>query len=247
MNMSSSTQSSCKACSTALSDSHKIARKDDFDLLKCPVCATVTVSPFPTVDDLIRFYQSYVGTTDYTKKKDRKISRARRRIKRLMNICKGIKFLDIGCNYGFTVKAALELGLDARGIDIDQTAVRASGEMFGSQYFETISVQDFAARGEKADIVYTSEVIEHVPDPDLFAASVAKILNPGGILFLTTPDAGHFAVPRNFAAWTDVMPPEHLTYFTKNGLIRLFSRHGLSHINFGFNLKPGIRMTARKE
>lgn len=236
----------CKACQNALQPSDSVGEKNNFTLLRCTACKTVSVSPWPTVAELIAFYQSYVGTTDYKKKKDRKIARAKRRIERLITLASGKKFLDVGCNYGFTVKAALDLGLDGYGIDIDATAVAASQEMFGAKHYQAISVQDYAHSGAKADIIYTSEVIEHVPDPDSFVAAIAQILNKDGVLFLTTPDAGHFRVPRNFTTWGDVMPPEHITYFTKAGLTALLEKHGLRVKSFGFNFKPGIRLTAVK-
>lgn len=236
----------CKACQSPLHQGNSLGEKNGFSLLSCPSCRTVTVYPWPTAEELGKFYQSYRGTTDYKKKKDKKISRAKRRIHRLMDLTAGKKFLDVGCNYGFTVKAALDLGLDAHGIDIDATAVTASQEMFGEPFYETISVQEYADQGKKADIIYTSEVVEHVPDPDGFIGAIAKILNPGGILFLTTPDAGHFMVPRDFKTWKDVMPPEHITYFTRKGLDVLLEKHGLKEVKFGFNFKPGIRLIARK-
>lgn len=236
----------CKACSASLSGVVSLGSKNGYELLRCPACATVIVDPWPTIEELMHFYQSYEGTTDYKKKKDKKIARAKRRIARLAPQAPGKKFLDVGCNYGFTVQAARDLGLDAHGIDIDATAVAASREIFGKAFYETISVQDYAARGGKADMIYTSEVIEHVPDPDSFVAAIAKILNPGGLLFLTTPDAGHFRVPRDFITWGDVMPPEHITYFTRKGLQILFEKHGLRVMNFAFNFKPGIRALAVK-
>ncbi len=237
----------CRACAAPLIPSvHSVGAKNGYALLRCPACASVTVNPWPTVEELIAFYQSYKGTTDYTKKKDKKIERASRRLKRLMPQAPGKRFLDVGCNYGFTVKAAKDLGLEAHGIDIDATAVAASQDMFGKDLYETVAVQDYAARGGKADLVYTSEVIEHVPDPDSFMGAISKILNKDGVLFLTTPDAGHFCVPGDFAKWNDVMPPEHITYFTKKGLTALCEKHSLKVKSFGFNFKPGIRLTAVK-
>lgn len=238
-------QPQCKACGASLVGATNRGHKDGFDFLECGQCKTVTVDPFPTVAELVAFYQSYEGTSDYRKKKDRKIARAMRRLRKLLALAKGRRFLDVGCNYGFTVEAAKRLGLEVKGIDIDATAVAASREMFGHDY-EAISVEDFAARGEKADLIYTSEVIEHVHDPAGFVAAIAKILTPGGVVMITTPDAGHFRVPRTFTDWYAVMPPEHITYFTKKGLSTLLEQHGLTVVKTAFNLKPGMQVIARK-
>lgn len=236
----------CKACHHDLQPSHSIGEKNGYDLLSCPDCRSVTVHPFPTIETLIEYYQSYKGTTDYRAKAVKKIKRAKKRISRLAAYTSGKNFLDVGCNYGFSVKAAAELGLDAKGIDIDETAITESRKAFSDLSFDNISIEDYAAQGNKADIIYTSEVIEHVHNPDSFMQAVSKTLSPNGILYLTTPDAGHWRVPANFSDWGDVMPPEHIIYFTRKGMARLFEKHGLQPLKFYFALKPGIRAIARK-
>lgn len=235
----------CRACTGIISTSN--GTKGDYNFWRCTGCGTVTVAPFPTLAELAAFYQSYAGTTDYTKKEKRKIQRSTKRVKRLKKFTSGKRFLDVGCNYGFGVVAAHALGLDAHGIDVDSTAIASNQSRYPNRgTFTYIPVEGYAAAGEKADIIYTSEVIEHVPDPDSFVAAMSKILNVGGVLYLTTPDASHFRVPKDFATWDQVIPPEHLTYFTRKGMKTLLERHGLKNVKFGFNMKPGIRVTATK-
>lgn len=223
-----------------------VGRKNGFDFLQCPHCRTVTVSPFPTPAELNAFYQSYKGTVNYRDKAGKKLSRATKRIKRLMHLTSAKRFLDVGCNYGFTVKAALDLGLSAKGIDIDGTAVSQSQSTFGPEHFQAISVEQYAAAGGKADIIYTSEVIEHVHNPDGFIEAIATILDAGGLLYLTTPDAGHWRRPKDFSQWGQAIPPEHITYFTRRGISHLLEKHGLRVQSFTFTLKPNIRLIAKK-
>lgn len=236
----------CKACHTSLTAVKSVGEKNGYNFLPCPSCGTVTVDPFPTLEQITAFYQGYKGTTDYRAKRDKKIRRAMGRIKRLKKLTRGRKFLDVGCNYGFTVKAAQDLELDAFGIDMDAAAIKECQSTFGDKNFDAVSVQDYAARGEKADIVYTSEVIEHVPDPDSFVEAISKILRKNGVLYLTTPDAGHWRRTKDFAQWNEAIPPEHITYFTRRGMKGLLEKHGLKVEKFFFSLKPGMRVIARK-
>lgn len=240
------TADTCKACHTGLDPKTSLGAKNGYALLPCPSCATVTVSPYPTPAQLQEFYQNYQGTADYRAKADRKITRARRRIRKFMHLAPGKRFLDVGCNYGFTVAAALSLGLDAAGIDIDAVAVRESQKSFIGGRFDCVPVENYVAWNRKADMIYTSEVIEHVFDPDAFVAALAKILVPGGILYLTTPDGGHFRVPRDFASWTAVTPPEHIVYFSRKGIRALLEKNGFKIRKFFFNLKPGIQLIAER-
>lgn len=237
----------CKACNAAIAPDRKIGEKNGYALMRCAACGTVVVDPWPTLEQLVDFYQSYKGTTDYRKKAVRKIQRAQKRLRKVAARAPGRRLLDVGSNYGFTVKAGLDLGLDARGIDIDDTAVKASIEGFGP-YYETVAVQDYAERRPaSADMVYTAEVVEHVHDPDSFIAAIAKVLAPDGVLYLTTPDSGHFRVPKDFASWHNVMPPEHITLFTRKGMKTLLARHGLEIEKFFFAFKDGMRLIARKK
>jgi len=224
------TTPTCKACQTPLDAARSLGNKNDYALLSCSQCGT----------------ESYQGSVDYQSKKDAKIRRARKRIRRMIQNFPETRFLDVGCNYGFTVAAALELGLEAHGIDIDGAAITASKNMFGEKNYTTISVENYAAQDHKADMIYTSEVIEHVPDPDSFIKAIAQILDKGGILYLTTPDGGHFTLPKDFTKWAAVMPPEHIVYFTRRGIRHLLEKHGLRIRKFFFAFKPGIQLLAEK-
>ncbi|MEJ0010853.1 MAG: class I SAM-dependent methyltransferase [Alphaproteobacteria bacterium] len=205
------------------------------------------MDPFPTPAQLDAFYASYVGTPGYMAKAGKKIRRSKKRIRRLLKMTPGRTFLDVGCNCGFAVVAAAELGLKAHGIDIDAAAIEICKARFGDKgTFAAVSVEQYAASGAKADIVYTSEVIEHVPDPNKFTAALAEVLAPGGILYLTTPDSGHFSLSSDFTSWRAVNPPEHIVYFTRDGMHRLLARHGFCDIRFRFSFKPGMSVTARR-
>jgi len=134
----------------------------------------------------------------------------------------------------------MELGLEAKGIDIDSEVIASATEAFGP-HFEKISIQDLAARGDKFDMVYANEVIEHLPEPESFIAAVSEALVPGGFFYVTCPDGGHPRVPRDFASWPMVCPPDHLTFFSRAGLEKLFARHGFQIKKYQISFKPGIK------
>ena len=234
----------CYACGESFEEFYYLGQKYGFDLIGCLKCGSVVIDPYPTPEILEKYYTDYKGTTDYEAKKDKKISRCSKRIKKLMSRTEGKRFLDVGCNHGFAVAAADELGLEAFGIDVDPSAIEYAQENFGKDKFKTISVEDYAKDGKKADIIYTSEVIEHLHDPESFVKALKEILSPDGIIYLTTPDGNHFMIPNNFPSWKAVIPPEHIHYFSRNGLKFMFERAGLKVDKFFFNFKPGIRMIA---
>lgn len=223
-----------------------MGHKDGFDLFRCGACQTVVVNPYPTDEELATFYAGYQKTEKYLRKKNKKIRRSLGRVVRMILARPpGKRFLDVGCSVGYMVAAAKKLGRVAKGIDIDGQAVAIATEHFGD-HFEQISIQDLAARGDRFDMVYACEVIEHVRDPDGFMAAVSQAMAPDAILYVTAPDGGHKKVPEDFASWDMVCPPEHLTYFTRAGLRHLLERHGLRIEKFQLALKPGMKAIARK-
>jgi predicted TPR repeat methyltransferase len=234
----------CPVCSSA--DHVYFGSKNDYQLHECKACSFIFVSPLPTEDELNEFYTNYHKTRQYTAKIDKKLKRARRRIRRLPGRNKGKRFVDVGCNTGFAVEAARRLGLDARGIDIDSAAVSWASNYFPDADLHVAAIEDLSRNGEKFDIVYCSEVIEHVLDINSFTRALADITSDTGMLFLTTPDIGHYKIPRDKASWDGVRPPEHLYYFTKKSIKLLMKKHGFSKVRVSLNTKPTIKLIARK-
>ncbi len=215
------------------------------DIVQCETCGLRSVARVPTSDALASFYKDYYGTQGYDSKKKSKIKRASRYIRRLRKRVRIGEFLDIGCNLGFAVEAASRMGFSATGIEVDPVAVESARSYFPRSEFLCLTAEEFAATGRTFDLVYCSEVIEHVPDINVFAGALSNLTKIGGCLFLTTPDATHFRVPRDFVRWPEVKPPEHLTWFAKPQLSRLFRDQGFA-VKFQFAAKPGVRMLAQR-
>ena len=103
---------------------------------------------------------------------------------------KNIKLLDIGCGGGLLCEPLARLGANMTGIDASSAAIAAarthSKDSELDISYQEISAEDLADTGALFDVVYASEVIEHVADRQLFLASMARLLKPGGVFVLTT-------------------------------------------------------------
>ena len=218
----------------------------DFTFRRCAGCGSVHVDPLPDAAVLGRFYAQYHGSGAYAAKGPKKIRRARRRIEGLRRTVVGRSFLDIGCNLGFAVEAARQAGFTASGLDIDADAVAQAQGRFPLCAFHAMDIAGFAAQGRRFDLVHCSEVLEHVTEVRPFIAALAALTQEGGLLFLTTPDAGHIRVRNRFLRWPEVKPPEHIRWFTKTALRHGFEAAGFRIEGFRLNLKPGLRMLARR-
>ncbi len=234
----------CPACGKT---KHKpFGSKNHYEMFECQACSLIFVDPIPSNEDLNTFYQNYHKTSQYTGKLASKQRRARKRIKSIRKLAQGKSFVDIGCNAGFAVEAARTLGLDAYGIDLDHTAIDYAREYFPQATFDAMSIQELAATDKTFDIIYCSEVIEHLPELGSFVDALFNILRKDGVLFLTTPDIAHYAIKKDRLDWDAVRPPEHLFYFSKKSLGQLLDAHGFKRVKFKFNFKPTLKVIIQK-
>lgn len=218
-------------------------------LRTCHGCGTVHMWPMPTLEDIKALYaDAYDGASEsYFAKVDKKMKRSRGRIGALKKLTSGRRFLDVGSNGGFMVEAAREAGFDATGVEIDPVSVEYARTHYGANTYFCGPVEDFVPEdGQGFDLIYSSEVIEHVLDPNSFVAAMARLLNPGGVVFITTPDISHWRRPKDIEKWDAFCPPSHCLYFTPASLAGLLQRHGLVVDGKKWAFKPGIKMWARK-
>ncbi|QDU37256.1 Ubiquinone biosynthesis O-methyltransferase [Maioricimonas rarisocia] len=233
----------CPACVTG--GATFVGQKVGFDFWRCTDCGLVFTDPMPTDAELVEFYRSHPRNSKYARKADGKLRRAGRRISRLRRQVSGKRFLDIGCSIGSAVEAARLKGFDATGIDLDAESVRQALQLFPHNRFLQGTPNEFAELGEQFDLIFCTEVIEHVPQPDRFMQAVRRLLAPGGLLYVTTPHLHHFRVPRNVLDWHSLKPPEHIAMFGRKALKTLMERHRLKTEHIAWDIKPNLKATFR--
>lgn len=223
-------------------------------LVRCRGCGFVWLHPLPgSAEVSVMYTDAYAGTTaGYFGKVDKKMrrSRGRARALRAMMPARASKprLLDVGASGGFLVEAAREAGFDATGIELDAASVGYARAHYPQNRFVQGTVEEFAQQSPDTwfDAVYCSEVIEHVTDVNAFVAAIASVMPAGAILYLTTPDIGHWRRPRDITRWDAFDPPSHCLYFDSRTLKRLLARHGFSDIRRRFAWKPGLKVIARR-
>ena len=107
---------------------------------------------------------------------------------------RGARVLDIACGSGFGGKILLESGA-ARVVaaDLSEEALVAAEEAlrpFGNRAeVRRVDALDMSFEDGSFDAVTSMETLEHLPDPLRFVSEAARVLRPGGILVLSTPNA----------------------------------------------------------
>jgi 2-polyprenyl-6-hydroxyphenyl methylase/3-demethylubiquinone-9 3-methyltransferase len=102
----------------------------------------------------------------------------------------GMAVLDIGCGGGLLAEPMARLGASVTGIDVTAPAIAAASAHATAMHlaidYHTITAEDLAATGARFDVIYASEVIEHVADRPAFIAAIADMLKPDGVVVITT-------------------------------------------------------------
>ena len=143
----------------------------------------------------------------------------------------GSTYLEVGCGFGFGVDfAAAARGWVARGIDPAPLAGLGRtllGIDIAQRYLEPAD-----AAGIAADVVMASETIEHVPSPRGFLHVLRWALRPGGILALTTPDAGQIVPATPAGTLVPMLSPGlHTVLQTEASLRALLTEAGFTHVH----------------
>jgi 2-polyprenyl-3-methyl-5-hydroxy-6-metoxy-1,4-benzoquinol methylase len=207
------------------------------DLLICSDCEFIFSDPMPDSKTLNELYgKSYficdseeqMKYQDYHKEEKgiRKSSE-----KRLGWISKYInppgKLLDIGCAAGYFMDTAVNHGWEVYGTDISEYCINFAKGNFKEirPFYGPLKKHKFD--DNFFDIITMWDVLEHLPDPLDEMKEVNRILKPGGILVIMTPNIKSMIAKVTGKKWILYQSPHiHLTYFSPDSSRLLIDKTG---------------------
>ena len=139
-----------------------------------------------------------------------------------------IKLLDVGCSSGAFLLTARRLGFHTEGVepsaDAAQTARNAGLSVF-TGYLEQARFAETAF-----DAITLIEIVEHLRDPLALLQECARILRPGGVVLVTTPNAQSWTARAMGARWAGFSLNNmggHISFFNVPSMRLLAARSGL--------------------
>lgn len=192
-------------------------------LVKCSDCNFIFSQWIPSKQELVDYYSSNYERTDYfspiTEKRYNELLDGFEKYKSTNRI------LDIGAGCGFFLKTAKKRGWEVYGTEIDASVI---GDCFDSTInmsFGDINSIQFPAN--HFDVIVHIEVIEHINNPNEYVSEIYRILRPGGITYLTTPNFNAIHRYRLKGKYDIIGYPNHLCYYTTKTIKNLFATHNL--------------------
>ncbi len=214
-------------------------RKDGHDVLLCPACGLLFRADPPDTAELLATYgEDYFsadagdtkgqGYLDYLGDAALHRLNARKRLARLEQLAPpngSRSLLDVGAAAGFFVAEARERGWDAEGIDIAESMTAHARDELGVSV-ATTTLAALEREPESTSVVTMWDYLEHAVDPSDDVGRARELLEPGGLLALSTGDAASLAARLSGRRWHLLTPRHHLYFFTSGTLRRLLEGHG---------------------
>jgi SAM-dependent methyltransferase len=136
------------------------------------------------------------------------------------------KYLEVGCSFGFAMAYARRaLGWEVLGFD--PGFVAAAGRRMLGLPIESRLLDQAAVPQGTFDLVFCSEAIEHIAEPDPFITILRHALNDRGVLLLTTPDGDAVTPDQPPELLLPVLSPsQHVILYNAGAIETLLRRHG---------------------
>ncbi|MCK4272173.1 class I SAM-dependent methyltransferase [bacterium] len=196
--------------------------------------------------DLLAYYQAQKVDRERMYTKPFRRYQQRRRLEAIRRVAgeaygqaKGARVLDVGCGDGYGSSVVLEgldyalfvgLDLSPEKLDTARQGLRASRVVLGDA--EGLPFSD-----EAFDLAYSLETLEHLMDPGKALAEIARVLRPGGTLFLSVPVSSgiNAAISRRLMrSRPGGKFREHLQVYTTKRMLGLLRQTGLWPRNHRF-------------
>ncbi len=234
----------CNQCENT--DATPLFTKHGYSLVSCTGCGLAYISNPPTAVELQRIYSIdanyHADLLDPTSKAFARLnSVATKHIEVLKRNVSGGTLLDVGCSTGLFLDQARTAGFDVSGVEFSKESAAFARYHFGLSVQDG-SVQDVAGKEASFDIITMFDVIEHVPDPSADLAAICKLLKPGGLFLVSTPNIDglfpklSYSLANMLDYWPHPEPPHHLYQFSCDSMARMLLKSGFTvedvhHIN----------------
>ena len=136
----------------------------------------------------------------------------------------GLRVLEVGSGYGDILIYLKSRGCTVMGSDLSAEAARKGAE-YGVE-IRVGNLADLRLPSSSFDVAILCHSLEHLPDPNVELAELARLLKPGGRIHIAVPNGNAVRLKLDGLRWDHLSHPFHLWYFDPRTLQRILTRHG---------------------
>jgi 2-polyprenyl-3-methyl-5-hydroxy-6-metoxy-1,4-benzoquinol methylase len=216
--------------------------KDGFKHLKCLNCGFVYVDPRLNEEATFAFYNSKVNeiyneskfhdNNDPVKIDDKLNLINYNLLKTYISNIAGKKVLEIGPGRGAFLKEAKKDGFDIYAVELNKVLIDQLRPICSEVYEKDLLELDLESNF--FDVIYTRDVMEHIPDPVPFLKKINQILKPGGLLLIDTHNIDSLINITTKQYHTVVFAFEHPVHWSPQTLKIACEKVGMKHIKTHF-------------
>jgi SAM-dependent methyltransferase len=143
----------------------------------------------------------------------------------------GDRVLDLGCGSGWFTAELARVGAAPVGVEVAEAAVQRARGKHPDLDFRLAPIDGpLPLEDGSFEVVWASEVMEHVADTARWLSEVRRVLVPGGRLLVTTPAHGRLRVA--LGGIERFSPPlgDHLHLYTRASLHTLLREFGFGEV-----------------
>jgi 2-polyprenyl-3-methyl-5-hydroxy-6-metoxy-1,4-benzoquinol methylase len=202
-----------------------------YKVVACSKCGLNYLSPRLTQEAILELYKdeayynsniSGQGYDEYLEISDNWIKTFFLRLKQIAPYKSSGKVLDIGCGPGYFLTAAQKLGFDVYGLDPSDYIVTQAQKTWGDR-IQLGLIESAEYPPESFDLVVAFDTFEHIYDPKKFLVAIHRVLKPGGVLAITTPDPTSALAKVSGKNWVSFKLPEHVFYWSPETIRKILA------------------------
>jgi SAM-dependent methyltransferase len=196
------------------------------DLYRCERCGTVEQPSLPHGPALLELYRN-MRDDHYLDEEQGRRATARRLLDAIGRHAPSGRLLDVGCGHGLLLDEARRRGYEVEGLELSDYAAAHARDTLRLPVRQA-TVAEVAAGPEPPAYaaIVLADVLEHLDDPLATVDTCARLLAPGGVLCLVTPDPGSRTARFAGARWWGFLPA-HTFLLPRRTLRDLLDRRGL--------------------
>ncbi len=233
-------EAECKVCGSKGGDT--LLDRGDHRLVRCWECGHAFFWPLPSQEELAEYYSSeegYLPSIRWTwaeqqRRWEEVLAQKRECIRKAAHVLAGAprRLLEIGCGHGVGLLAAKDEAWEPFGVEVSEETSKEARERFGLNVF-TGTLEQARYPDNRFGLALMFAVLEHIIDPVALLREVRRVLAPGGVVWVTTPNMESTPARRLKDRWEWVAYPKHLHYFSRATRSLAFGRAGLETVIIG--------------